>query len=853
MAFTTSFDPQIIGENGYTILPLVTIGETIPETTGALNSSTAGDYQPVGILDGMGAIRLDNDTVRAFTNHELLDFEGVAYTLTQGTADTSDDYTLIGGRISYFDININTFEVEDAGIAYNTIIDANGNVATDNTIFGPIFADPGNPDGGVRTPGGFARFCSGGLAEAEQFGPGRGLADDIYFAGEEVGGFFNNIGGANWGLDVATGTMYQLPFLLRGSWENTSEIDTGTTTHVAFILADDQSPFDFDGDGQTESPPFYLYIGEKNPDSESFLERNGLTGGKVYVWVPDANVDGDTTNDIVNALQFRNAGTTATGAWVQIDNDNVDENGNPNPTSQDLEGALNDFDQFGFPTQGNLFAQAEAAGAFQISRPEDLATNPNNPTEIVQAVTGVDTFAIDPQTGDGADTFGALYTLDTDFSGYDFTTGTGSLTGVATVIYDGDEDPNRTLRSPDNLDWADDGFIYVQEDEAEETSLATGEILFGQGAVNPNEASIVRVDPNATAAEAAVGDNIVRVAEVDRSQILDPSIPDPTTAVDEDFEFDTNDGIPSGNDIVVTDPSGNTVVLNAGEWETSGVVDVSSLFDAEGGTVFLANVQAHGLADQDDVNAVQGDQSALTDDNLSEGGQLFLLFSPTDTDVVATTSNDDTVGLNDFSDTIVDGSNDIIFTGQDGDSVDLQDTANALTGENVVNTGSGGDDIFVSRRDVVFGGPDADRFFANESLGRNRMSGGAGNDLFFLGGYRDRALGGAGNDFFSVLASATDNVLAGGDGVDTFEFLSNGDAPTGLSSDGSFDSAHSVVDFDLGVDTISFGIDVTFNVVDVSGNAGLQVSVNGNPATFDIAVFSGISQGELGGALATIV
>jgi hypothetical protein len=35
--------------------PLVTIGETIPGTTGALNSSTAGDYTPVGILDGLGA------------------------------------------------------------------------------------------------------------------------------------------------------------------------------------------------------------------------------------------------------------------------------------------------------------------------------------------------------------------------------------------------------------------------------------------------------------------------------------------------------------------------------------------------------------------------------------------------------------------------------------------------------------------------------------------------------------------------------------------------------------------------------------------------------------------------------
>ena len=49
--FTTSFDSQVTTSFGFTALPLVTIGETIPETTGALNSSSAGDYQPVGILD----------------------------------------------------------------------------------------------------------------------------------------------------------------------------------------------------------------------------------------------------------------------------------------------------------------------------------------------------------------------------------------------------------------------------------------------------------------------------------------------------------------------------------------------------------------------------------------------------------------------------------------------------------------------------------------------------------------------------------------------------------------------------------------------------------------------------------
>ena len=617
MSFTTSFDSQVIGQLGFRTVPLVTIGDIIPDTTGALNSSTAGDYQPVGILDGMGAIRFDEDTVRAFVNHELVDNAGVPYQLI---GEDGTPYTITGGRISYFDINIETFEIEDAGIAYNRIFDANGNIASDNSIFGQVLANPFDPTSTELRPiEGFSRFCSGGLNEAEQFGPGQGLADDIYFAGEEVGGFFNGVGGANWALDVATGDIYQLPALGRGSWENTSEIDTGTTTHVAFILADDQSPFDFDGDGEVEGAPFYLYVGEKNPDSDNFLERNGLAGGNLYVWVPDANLDDNPDNDIVNALQFRGAGTTATGAWVQIDN-----TGNGTPSFDGSTG----FDQFGYPTQGNLITQAEAAGAFVISRPEDVATNPNNPSEIVQAVTGVDTFAVDETTGNGADTFGALYTLDTDFTNL---TGEGLLTATATVLYDGDQDPNRSLRSPDNLDWADDGFIYVQEDEAEEDSL-TGEVLFGQGAANPNEASIVRIDPNASVEDAAVGANVQTIAIVDRSQILDPTVADPTTAVDEDFER-TEDGIFGGGEVLVTDPSGNEVILDAGEWETSGIIDVSNLFDEGPGSVFLFNVQAHGLADQDEENLEQGDQSALIDDILAEGGQLLLLLSPLESEL----------------------------------------------------------------------------------------------------------------------------------------------------------------------------------------------------------------------------
>ncbi len=720
--FTTSFDSQVTTNFGFTSIPLVTIGETISGTTGALNTTTAGDYQPVGILDGLGAIQFDEDTVRAFVNHELVDDEGSVYQVFDGEGNA---FEITGGRISYFDINIDTFAVEDAGIAYNRIFDANGEIAADNSVFGEVFIDPDDTSLGLRPIEGFSRFCSGGLAEAEQFGVGRGLADDIYFAGEEVGGRFNSVGGANWALDIATGDIYQLPAFGRGSWENTSEIDTGTDTHVAFILADDQSPFDFDGDEEVEGAPFYLYVGEKSPDSDDFLERNGLADGNLYVWVPDANTDDNPDNDIVNALDFNGAGTSASGAWVAIDN-------SAQPDLASLDGSTG-FDQFGYPTQGNLITQAEAAGAFVISRPEDVATNPDNPSEIVQAVTGVDTFAVG-EDGNGADTFGALYTLDTDFSNL---TSDGSLTATANILYDGDEDPNRTLRSPDNLDFGDDGFIYVQEDEAEEDSL-TGEFLFGQGAANPNEAGIVRVDPNASPEEAAVGANIVRIANIDRSQILDPTIPDPTTAVDEDFER-TEDGIFGPGEIVVTDQAGNEVILDAGEAETSGIVDVSNLFNEDPGSVFLFDVQFHGLADQDEENPIFGDVSAFNDNNLVEGGQLVLLLNNLETGTEG--------------DEILNGSND-------------SESIQGLAGDDLL-IGRGGDD------DLAGG------------EGNDTLRGGEGNDVLAGNEGDDLLAGGSGND-----------TLNGGVGIDTADF-------SDIAFDITADLAEGTASYETSLETVA--------------------------------------------------
>ncbi len=555
--------PMAIGQNGFVTEDIFTVGESI------------NGYFPPGILDGLGAYELDEDTVRILANHELLHFRGYDYEVNDGNGVS---ITLSGARISYFDIDKESRQIVDAGPAYNKIFDADGDQATDTSFLNQFFAPSlcggeGEDPCVASTPGGFSRFCSSGVFEAEQFGDDEGLEDRIYFTGEEDGGAFNSDGGAEWALDPSTMSLYHVPAMGRGAWENITEVCTGDEDTVAFILADDSSPFDFDGDEIPEAAPLYLYIGEKDPDGD-FLGRNGLRGGDLYVWV--ANNSGIRT-----PLDFNGSSgaKVQNGKWVQIDNS---PGANPGGIADGCNAVENEkFDDFGYPSQCNLWLQAKAAGAFGFSRPEDVATNPDRCNQVVLASTGVDTYAVDPVTGDGADTFGTMYTIRTNFK---------KLKAKVKIIYDGDADPTRALRSPDNLDWADDGFIYIQEDEAEEDSLS-GEVLFGDGAANPNEAGIVRMNKK--------GKKIKRVANIDRSVILDP-----TTA-----------GTPVDMDAGA-----------AGEWESSGILDVSELFDEDAGTLFLFDVQAHGIEDQEDVNP----DSRIEDGDLVEGGQLLFLINEDD-------------------------------------------------------------------------------------------------------------------------------------------------------------------------------------------------------------------------------
>lgn len=542
---SSPFPSMITPRLGFSTDVLFTIGETI------------NGYTPPGIPDGMGAFLLDKFTMRILVNHELLNDRGYAY-------DTENIQGLTGARVSFLDVDLSSLSVVNGGLAYERIFNYDGELVTSvPELLGEL--------------AGFSRFCSGRLVFPGQFGSvskkGKkpsavfGVEDLIYFAPEEDGGFFNRVGGNIWALDVVNQDFWQVSAFGRGAWENVSPIDTGSTQTVAFILADDSSPFDFDGDGEDDPVPMYLYVGVKDP-SGNFLERNGLSGGSLYVWVSDS---GETRPN-----EFRGTGNFIAGTWVPIDNSR-------NEDEASVDGSTG-FDLLGFPTQGNLVLQANALGAFGFSRPEDVHENPMKPYEVVIASTGVDTYDV-LESGDGADTFGTLYVITADFT---------KMTGQLSILYDGNTDLSRDLRSPDNLVWSPTGAICVTEDEAEEDSL-TGEILFGPGATNPVEAGVVCLDASS---DDVTKPDMVRIATINRNAVVDPSIDDPFAAVDTDAG-------------------------SAGEWESSGILDVSSLLGKPDGSVYLINVQAHGIEDQ-------AAPSRIVDEDLVEGGQILLLSKDID-------------------------------------------------------------------------------------------------------------------------------------------------------------------------------------------------------------------------------
>ena len=533
------------GQGTWEVLSLLTIGDHLPSRDSRFTDRA---YQPVGALDGLGAYRFDDGTVRVLVNHELGGKAGYPYRLDNGT-------TLTGARISFLDIDHRTLQILDSGIAYQAVRDRQGRIVETGFQVNEV----------AHTEQGLSRLCSSQLIEKGTFN----FVDTIYLTQEEVSDPRNHPhGGTVWALDVERRTLHAVPAMGRMAGENTTPL-TGPSDSVALLIGDDTIPQtdEVEAFGQIAdlhtSPdhlvtaPLWLYVGRKHastvehglvsgvdPANETFLNRNGLLVGQLYYFVAEHGVR--------TVAQFNGTGSTLTGVWKKIevlDGTKAGEQG---------------YDSLGYKTGLTLRREAKAGGAFQFSRPEDVSTHPSIGTRAVLSSTGRDT--VFP----GHDAWGTVYQIDVDLRG---------MKATITILYDGDDagggrfsHPDEGIRNPDNLDWAEDGLIYIQEDKAKQRDP-----LFGSH--SGQEASVWRLDPRTG--------EVQRMARIDRSVVL-----------------------PEGS----TDERPGVI----GAWESAGILDVTHLFDAGvGERVLLATVQAHTIRD-----------GTIAKHELVEGGQLILLRSP---------------------------------------------------------------------------------------------------------------------------------------------------------------------------------------------------------------------------------
>ena len=686
-SFDTTEPSQIKGLNGWTVDPILTVGDKV------------NNYAMPGIPDGIGAYSLNDTTVRLLVVSELSNTVGYKYTLKNGLQ-------LPGARANYVDVDKRTLQITNAGLAYDTIINREGKevkAATDLDFAG------------------INRLCSAALFEANQFGAGIGLTDRIFFSGEET------LGGTQFALDTNTNTLYAAPAFGRAGWENVTELNTGRTDKVAFMIGDDGIA------------PLSIYIGDKNAKKDgSFLDRNGLAQGKLFVWVADDPAD---ANDIIELKedQFNGNNTTKNGKFVEIAYFDASKKGTAVDGPDADTTIQNDlgYDAQGYATYAQQIKLANDAKAFFFSRVEDVSTNPKDGTQAAFAVTGV---AGTPNVD------GVLYRIDVDF---DFSAG-GIIKGKVDILNDGNLTKDAGLRNPDNIDWADDGKIYINEDRANGATLFAGN--------SKQETSIFSIDPSV----ANPSSTLVRIAQADRL------------------------AIPAGQ----TD----TAPTDIGNWETSGILDVSSLFGAKAGELFVFDVQAHSLRGGSIITATNvdgnGDGTKTDAENLVEGGQLSFLIAPKanliqSSALIAGTSGADAIEVGKTPG--FDGINDSVFAGAGNDTVDSG--GGVLASNNRIDAGSGDDRIFVANNDRVFGSAGDDRFEAGDATGY-RISGGAGNDTLYLG-TNGRALGGDGNDKLFV-GTGGGNFLSGGAGADQF-WIANAEIAA---------SSNTILDFQIGTDVI---------------------------------------------------
>lgn len=315
----------------FTFEPILTVGDRVPLTGG----NAADDYAFAGIPDAMG---LWKDAVSGqnvlFVSHEMTSGDNSKPLATQPRFK--------GAFVSRYILS-NTGDIASGAPAHSKLFAENTLVAN---------RPPQEGDANA-----FTRFCSGHFAGAAD-----GLDRPFFFANEENPTGTYNANGAQ-SVAIVDGEMHTLPALGRVARENTVVMPRRDAITAIVSTEDNGSP-----------SYVYLYIGTKQRRSDSALDKNGLTGGKVYVLAGrDAqHNEGTFTSGTLNTKWVELPGAAALNA-TQI------------RTAADNAGAFGfvrvedeEFDP-NQPTRSLFFTTTGGSGPNNLGRVYELTFNPTNP------------------------------------------------------------------------------------------------------------------------------------------------------------------------------------------------------------------------------------------------------------------------------------------------------------------------------------------------------------------------------------------------------------------------------------------------------------------------------------------
>jgi hypothetical protein len=597
--FQTERDPMLVpaaapqpgAPTGVTTEPILTVGDTLP-----------GGYRFESIPDGISLWPRGNGRLDVFVNHETSTVPFPYIPGATGATHSLNDFD--NSQLSQISLHQRSLGVLTAKLT-------------------------------IESDDGYHRFCSNFLATDEH-----GFDRPMLFLNEE-GIDWVNRSGRQWPPPVSSSPPYEAS-------ETAREIGTAVAYDVrngkhrpiwgmgrhnhenTVAIPGYDEPVLLSGDDAFVSSPaqsqLYMYRAESADDVWN-------DDGDLYAFVADTPPDMPDVDSYFDFAYGAPVGTprSVSGKFVRVPDfeDDPDQSIAHGRTASGRDVVAGDFDYPAPPTSG--WQRSQFLPAHGVDGPQWVLEHWGDLNNVFEFIR-VEDIAYDKRPG----MENIVYIIDSGAGGGGSPSSTNSTNGriwrmvldkdeptivrSLSVLVDGEDQPTSAvsaqgafgeIRQPDNLDTTANGSLLVQEDPGSRQQFPAGSTDQFKTTARTWQVDLpgASYDP-LIAPYDALSRRVVAV--VDQS-------------LDEELGYDLDPPDSAGSP---PPPAFLVSPGNLGAWESSGIIDASSIF---GSGAFLVTVQAHTLAvdwEPGDLNTVTTNDPLPDFHYKREGGQLLLLRVP---------------------------------------------------------------------------------------------------------------------------------------------------------------------------------------------------------------------------------